>query len=58
MGQKNAVFSYKLISKGSIEEKILKLQREKSRLFDELISDDSGSLKSLTQEDIEYILGE
>ncbi len=58
MGQKNTVFSYKLISKGSIEEKILKLQHEKSRLFDELISDDSASLKSLTQEDIEYILGE
>ena len=58
MGQKNTVFSYKLISKNSIEEKILKLQKEKSKLFDALISDDSGSLKSLTQEDIEYILGD
>ncbi len=58
MGQKNTVFSYKLISKGTIEEKILTLQKEKSRLFDDLISDDSASLKSLTQEDIEYILGE
>ena len=37
---------------------ILKLQKEKSRLFEDLISDDSGSLKNLTQEDIEYILGE
>lgn len=58
MGQKNTVFSYKLISKGTIEEKILTLQNEKSKLFDDLISDDSGSFKSLTQEDIEYILGE
>ena len=58
MGQKNTVFSYKLISKGTIEEKILTLQKEKSRLFEDLISDDSASLKSLTQEDIEYILGE
>lgn len=58
MGQKNTVFSYKMISKGSIEEKILMLQNEKSRLFDELISDDSASVKSLTKEDIEYILGE
>jgi len=58
MGQKNTVFSYKLISKGSIEEKILTLQKEKSKLFDELISDDSGSLKNLTKEDIDYILGE
>lgn len=58
MGQKNTVFSYKLISKDTIEEKILKLQKEKSRLFEDLISDDSASLKNLTQEDIEYILGE
>ena len=58
MGQKNTVFSYKLISKDTIEEKILKLQKEKCRLFEDLISDDSASLKNLTQEDIEYILGE
>lgn len=58
MGQKNTVFSYKMISTGTIEEKMLLLQQEKSRLFDELISDDSASIKSLTKDDIEYILGE
>jgi SNF2 family DNA or RNA helicase len=50
--------SYKLIARGSIEEKILKLQDRKRELFDAIISTDGGSLKSLTEEDIEYILGD
>jgi SNF2 family DNA or RNA helicase len=58
MGQDRTVFSYKLITKGTIEEKILKLQDEKSRLFEKLISSDSSSVKSLTETDIEYILSE
>lgn len=58
MGQDRTVFSYKLITKGTIEEKILKLQEEKSRLFDNLISSDSATVKTLSEKDIEYILGE
>ncbi|MBZ4683511.1 MAG: hypothetical protein PWP46_1349 [Fusobacteriaceae bacterium] len=56
MGQKNTVFSYKLISKGTIEEKILQLQYEKSKLFESLISDDSNSIKTLSKDDIDFIL--
>ncbi|GLI55947.1 helicase SNF [Propionigenium maris DSM 9537] len=58
MGQDRTVFSYKMITKGTIEEKILKLQEEKSRLFDNLISSDSATVKTLSEKDIEYILGE
>ena len=58
MGQDRTVFSYKLIAKGTIEEKMLKLQKEKSKLFEELISTDNTSIKSLDQNDIEFILGE
>ena len=58
IGQKNTVLSYKLIARGSIEEKILKLQDRKRELFDAIISTDGTSLKALTEEDIEYILGE
>jgi SNF2 family DNA or RNA helicase len=47
-----------LIARGSIEEKILKLQDRKRELFDAIISTDGTSLKALTEEDIEYILGE
>lgn len=58
LGQDRTVFSYKLILKDSIEEKILKLQESKSQLLDNLIADDGSSIKTLTEKDIEFILGE
>ncbi|MBU3915017.1 DEAD/DEAH box helicase [bacterium] len=57
MGQDKTVFSYKLISKGTIEEKILTLQKKKRALFENIISTDSISTKYLNIEDIDYILG-
>ncbi|MBF0452096.1 MAG: DEAD/DEAH box helicase [Candidatus Magnetomorum sp.] len=57
IGQDKTVFSYKLIAKGSIEEKILELQQKKRELFDNLISSDGASIKSLDIEDIEFVLG-
>lgn len=56
IGQKNKVLAYKLIMEGTIEEKILKLQALKHELFDNVISSDSASLKSLSEEDIEVLL--
>ncbi|MFK5976211.1 MAG: DEAD/DEAH box helicase [Sulfurovum sp.] len=56
MGQKNTVFSYKMITKGTIEEKILELQMQKQDLSDMVIGDDSG-LKELSSTDLEFILG-
>ncbi|MDR1834943.1 MAG: DEAD/DEAH box helicase family protein, partial [Fusobacteriaceae bacterium] len=58
LGQDRTVFSYKLILKDSIEEKILKLQEKKSELLDSLISEDNTSMKFLTEKDIEFILGD
>ncbi|MBC2855995.1 MAG: DEAD/DEAH box helicase [Cetobacterium sp.] len=58
LGQDRTVFSYKLILKDTIEEKILKLQESKSQLLDNLIADDGASIKTLTEKDIEFILGE
>ncbi|WP_022819742.1 DEAD/DEAH box helicase [Fusobacterium russii] len=57
MGQDKTVFSYKLILKDSIEEKILKLQEMKSKLLEDLISADNLSTKNLSKNDIEFILG-
>lgn len=56
MGQGKTVFSYKLITKGTIEEKILQLQNKKKELFDSIITSDSASIKSLNEDDIEFIL--
>ncbi|MEW6606354.1 MAG: SNF2-related protein [bacterium] len=58
IGQDKTVFSYKLITKGTIEEKILELQRRKKVLFESLISSDGLSLKTLDNQDIEFVLGE
>jgi superfamily II DNA or RNA helicase len=57
IGQSRKVMSFKLITIGTIEEKILKLQEAKSALFENIISTDSASLKSINEEDIQFILG-
>jgi len=57
IGQDKTVFSYKLIARGSIEEKILALQDMKRELFENLISSDGASIKSLNEEDVDFILG-
>ena len=57
MGQKNTVFSYKMITKGTIEEKILELQSQKQDMTDMIISGDEGGLKQLSSADLDYILG-
>lgn len=56
-GQKAKVLSYSLITRGTIEEKILQLQERKSQLFDSLIGSDVSSAKQLSEEDINFILG-
>ncbi len=57
IGQQNKVLAYKLITKDTIEEKILQLQEAKRELFDNVISSDGQSMKSLTEEDIKFIFG-
>jgi non-specific serine/threonine protein kinase len=55
IGQTRHVFSYKLITKESVEEKILALQEKKRHLVTGIITTDSGFMKSLTREDIESL---
>ena len=57
IGQKNTVFAYRLIAKDSIEERILELQQRKRELFQAVIHPDSGPLKSMTRDDLDFILG-
>lgn len=56
IGQKNNIFCYKIITKNTIEEKIILLQEKKKNLFDSIITDDAKISKNLTEEDIDYIL--
>ncbi len=55
IGQTKQVFSYKLITRGSVEEKILALQEKKQALVKSIITTDSGFMKLLRKEDVEAL---
>ncbi|MBX2993148.1 MAG: SNF2 helicase associated domain-containing protein [Bacteroidetes bacterium] len=55
IGQTKQVFSYKLITRESVEEKILALQEKKKALVTSIITTDSGFMKTLTKEDVEAL---
>ncbi|KKU65399.1 MAG: SNF2-related protein [Candidatus Wolfebacteria bacterium GW2011_GWD2_47_17] len=52
IGQKNSVNVYKLVTKGTIEEKILKLQEKKKFLFDNLVDESNDLFKKLTWDEV------
>lgn len=56
IGQKNKVFTYKFITKDTVEEKILKLQESKLRLAKDIITIEESFVKNLTTEDIKQLL--
>lgn len=56
IGQHSTVNAFSIITVGTIEEKILQLQEQKSELFNDLISSDGTVSKHLSEKDIEFIL--
>lgn len=56
IGQQNKVFTYKFITKDTVEEKILALQNRKIKLVTDLISTDENIIKNLTKDDINNLL--
>ena len=57
IGQSQKVFAYRMIAQGTVEEKILELQKTKRELAESIISEDKDFLKNLTKEDLEMLLG-
>lgn len=57
IGQVNKVHALRLITVGTIEEKIRLLQEKKQELFDNIIATDGATSKNITAEDIDFILG-
>ncbi len=55
IGQTKNVFAYKIICKDTIEEKIIQLQQKKKKLAGELIGEDDGFIKALSEEDIAFL---
>ena len=56
IGQKKKVFTYKFITRNTVEEKILTLQKRKLKLTTELITTEESFMKQLTRDDINQIL--
>lgn len=56
IGQEKAVFSYKFITKNTIEEKILDLQKKKTHLAESIIPDEDSVLSGLNVQELEELL--
>jgi len=58
IGQKKAVFVYKLVTEGTVEEKIIALQQKKQALADAVYSGKAGEkANSISSEDLSDLLG-
>ncbi len=55
IGQEKKVFAYRLITKGSIEEKILKLQQSKRAVSDKILATDESLLKQMSTQDLQFL---
>jgi SNF2 family DNA or RNA helicase len=56
IGQKNVVNSYKLISKGTVEEKIIQLQERKKNLISKTMTGEAAFIQNLTLEELQELL--
>ena len=56
IGQKNVVNVYRILAKGTIEEKIVELQERKLQLSDRILGGESLQAQSLTREELLELL--
>jgi SNF2 family DNA or RNA helicase len=56
IGQTKNVFAYRLIARGTVEEKVLDLQNSKRELADAIINADHSLIRTLAREDLELLL--
>ena len=56
IGQTNRVFAYRLITRDTVEEKVLELQSSKRELADAIINADNSVLRNITGEDLRILL--
>lgn len=56
MGQRKQVFAYRMITKGTVEEKIMELQKSKRDLAESIISGNNSLIQNLTADDLQLLL--
>ena len=57
IGQTRRVFAYRLISRDTVEEKVVQLQQKKRDLVDAIMGAEGAVPAAMTQEDLEMLLG-
>ncbi len=50
------MFAYRLIAKDTVEEKVAALQETKRELADAILAADAGLVRSLSREDLEWLV--
>jgi len=55
IGQTKKVFAYQMICRDTIEERIVAIHQKKMNLSEELITEEDGFIKNLTEDDIAYL---
>ncbi len=56
IGQKRTVYNVKLITKGTVEEKVLAMQKRKSAIINATVESDEAMLQTLTWDDVRELL--
>jgi SNF2 family DNA or RNA helicase len=57
IGQDRTVIAYRMLTRGTIEDKIWELQRRKGDMVNDILNE-GGFARSLTREDLDYLLAE
>ena len=58
IGQTRPVVAYKLVARGTVEEKILEIQARKRAVFEATIDEGRMAVSSLTRDDLEIVFGD
>ena len=58
IGQKKTVYSIKLITRGTVEEKVLAMQRKKQAVIDATLISDEGVMQTFNWDDIQELLSD
>lgn len=57
IGQRRPVHAYRIVCRGTVEERVLELQQKKRALCEAILGDDRSLLQDLTRADVELLLG-
>lgn len=57
IGRTRSVFAYKMVARGTVEERILELQQSKAALAESILGGEGTTLRGMTQHDLQMLFG-